>query len=281
MKLVMTLLVRDEIDIIAANIDFHLSRGVDFFIATDNRSKDGTTEVLKGYERRGLLHYLYEPGDSFSQHSWVTRMARIAHAEFGADWVINNDADEFWYPHSGTLKDVLAAVPARIDAVIARRENFVPRPRRSGDFFADAMTVRERVAHNFIGGRLPPKMCHRGAADIEVEQGNHVTSRNGVPLEGGAARITVFHYPIRDRQQFIDKVRNAGSGYARNASLSPAVGQAKRHLYDLHLNGKLNAYYDRAVVDFPRLCLGLATGTLVIDRRLQAAFRALRQTPGT
>ena len=38
MKLVMTLLVRDEDDIIASNIDFHLNRGVDFIIAMDNLS---------------------------------------------------------------------------------------------------------------------------------------------------------------------------------------------------------------------------------------------------
>ena len=96
MKLVMTLLVRDEQDIIRENIEYHLAQGVDFFIATDNRSVDATTNILKEYEARGLLHYIYEGSDDYSQHAWVTRMARMAYKEFGADWVINNDADEFW-----------------------------------------------------------------------------------------------------------------------------------------------------------------------------------------
>jgi|HubBroStandDraft_4_1064222.scaffolds.fasta_scaffold15179_1 hypothetical protein len=50
MKLVMTLLARDEEDILASNLDFHVAHGVDFFIATDNLSVDRTSEILRSYE---------------------------------------------------------------------------------------------------------------------------------------------------------------------------------------------------------------------------------------
>ena len=43
MKLVQTLVVRDEVDIIDAQISYHLGAGVDFVLAPDHDSHDGTT----------------------------------------------------------------------------------------------------------------------------------------------------------------------------------------------------------------------------------------------
>ena len=78
MKLLMTLLVRDEEDILRENLDFHLAQGVDEMIVTDNGSVDSTVEILREYEARGVVHVLLEPTDDYSQWRWVTRMARSA-----------------------------------------------------------------------------------------------------------------------------------------------------------------------------------------------------------
>ncbi len=78
MTLVMTLLARDEIDIVDSWLAFHLNAGVDFVIATDNRSQDGTTEMLEEYARSGQVHLIREPGEDLRQDEWVTRMARLA-----------------------------------------------------------------------------------------------------------------------------------------------------------------------------------------------------------
>ena len=128
MKIVMTIAVRNEADIIEENLRYHLGAGVDFIIATDHRSEDGTTEILERYERDGLLHLTRETGEAFLQTEWVTRMARLAATSFGADWVINADTDEFWWPHSGTLREVFAAVPPGYGAVRGIWRHFALRP---------------------------------------------------------------------------------------------------------------------------------------------------------
>ena len=128
MTLVMTLLARDEADVIESWLAYHLNAGADFVIATDNRSEDGTTEILERYVREGHVHLIREAGEDMRQDEWVTRMARMAATDFGADWVINSDADEFWWPRGTSLSGLLEAIPPRYGTVSAFLRTFTPRP---------------------------------------------------------------------------------------------------------------------------------------------------------
>ena len=67
-------------------------------------------------------------------------MARLAATEFGADWVLDADADEFWLARGASLKELLAVVPSRFGAVRgAWRTRAAPHDER---FFADRITAR-------------------------------------------------------------------------------------------------------------------------------------------
>jgi Glycosyl transferase family 2 len=212
MKLVMTLLARDEADIVEEWLAFHLNAGADFVIATDNRSQDGTTDVLERYEREGHLHLIREPGEDLRQDEWVTRMARLAATEFDADWVVNSDADEFWWPRGGSLKDMLGAVAPEYGVVHALIRGFVPRP-EDNRFFADRLIWRYAthapVHHPVTPFRPARHVVHRGDPSVVVGQGSHrVYGFRGAVLDGWYP-IEVLHFPLRTRPQSIRKHANA------------------------------------------------------------------------
>ncbi len=266
MRVVMTLLVRDEEDVIGANLAHHYAHGVDFVIATDNGSVDGTVSILEAEERAGRLRLIHEPEDTYAQHRWVTRMAQLAAAEHGADWVINNDADEFWWPRDGDLASTLAAVPADVDVVAAQRYNLIARPE------GQAMTIRQAVPRQHPGlgdAPLPPKVAHRADPDVRVLQGNHEVEG---PRLGGAAlddgRIEILHCPVRSYAQFANKIAKGGAAYARNPELPVEVGHQWRRLHALQQDGTFDDEWQKLLLTDDEVAAGLADGSLVEDDRL-------------
>lgn len=271
MKVVMTLLVRDEEDILRENLDFHFAGGVDEIILMDNLSSDGTAAIAREYERAGRLHYLFQPRDDYSQGRWVTEMASRAIHELRADWVINSDADEFWWPHSGSIKDALASIEPNAVAASVERTNFVTRL-DSGEPFWRRMDTRYRVSVNAIGHSLPPKVAHRALTDVVVEQGNHRVYVRGQLAPSVPAPITILHFPVRSRAQFWNKIAKGGAAYARNTELDHTIGATWRYLYRLYLDGRLAEAYDKELFTDDEIAEGVATGTLVRDDRLVRAL---------
>ncbi len=273
MKLVMTVLARDEADVVDAQIAFHLHAGVDFVIATENRSQDGTKEILERYERAGVLRLLHERGDDMRQGEWVTRMARLAAMEHGADWVINADADEFWWPRGGTLKDVLDPVPERYGVVRGCWRHFLPRP-PTDELFAERMTIRlcepahpgdkETIFH------AHQKVAHRASADVVVEAGNHDAEGPGLEPLRGWHPIEVLHFSLRSAAQL---ERQARGGWMRNEGYEPTLHQIL--LDEAHRERRLDEYFGSFVVSDDALARGLADGALAVDTRLRDALRAL------
>jgi hypothetical protein len=278
MRLVMTLLARNEADVVDAQVAFHLHAGVDYVVATDNGSDDGTLEILERYERDGCLHLLREAGDDMRQPEWVTRMARMAATDFGADWVINADADEFWWPRGGTLKDVLGLVPQRYGVVRGCWRHFVPVPQAGSDF-AEHMTVRLCVpAHPGTKSTIyhaHQKVVHRADPEVEIERGNHnARGRNLVPLRAWHP-FEVLHFSLRSPEQLKRKARG---GWARSAD---EMVEHKLQLVLASAEDRLAEFFTEHAVSASVLERGLADGTLAVDTRLRDALRVLRTADGT
>jgi hypothetical protein len=267
MRLVMTLLVRDEEDILEANLAFHRSQGVDHFIVTDNRSTDATPSILARWREQGIVTVIEERQDDYAQHAWVTRMARLAATGYGADWVINNDADEFWLSSCGTLKEALASLPDSARAASIERSNC---PALEGpEPFWDRLVWRDTQSRNPLGGPLGPKVAHRGDPAIEIEQGNHFVRLRGVRVVPVGAPIDILHFPCRSWPQFERKIRLGGAAYARNTTLPSFIGKTWRDLYQRLLAGSLREDYDTQNPLGSEHAAQVASGRLVRDERLK------------
>jgi Glycosyl transferase family 2 len=276
-KVVLTVLARDEADVIDAQIAFHLNAGADFVIATDNNSRDGTTEVLEAYARSGVLHLIREPAEGLRQGEWVTRMARLAATEYGADWVVNTDADEFWWPRGGSLREVLTAVPASYGIVEAFWRSFVPRP-EDGSLFAERMTARlsQQAPINDPTSFYRPviKVAHRADPNVNVARGNHALAGSSFRTLTTWHPIEVLHFPLRSRAQWMRKVELQGEAFTKHIERSGTGYHLKG--YDALQGGRIDEQYASLVVDDEALARGVADGTLAVDTRLRDALRALR-----
>jgi len=276
----MTLLARDEADVVDAWLSFHLNAGADFVVATDNRSNDGTTAILERYEREGRVHLIRESGEDLRQDEWVTRMARLAATEYGADWVINSDADEFWWPRGASLAEVLAAVPPRYGTVGAFLRMFPPRP-AGQESFAERMTTRFSALApiNDPASLYKPirKIIHRGHPEIRVTRGNHaLVDSPFAPLRGWFP-IEAFHFPLRSPEQCAHKAELQGKAFER-IERAPTAYHA--NMFAALKGGTIGAYYDSLVVSDAEVAEGLATGRLVEDTRLRDALRQLDSSGG-
>jgi hypothetical protein len=284
MRLVLTLLCRDEEDVIEEMITFHLSRGVDLVIATDNHSTDSTRSILAKHASSGSLVLLDEPSHTHDQAPWVTRMARMAAEQYAADWVINADADEFWWPQSGNLKSHFSNLSDDVEALSLDRFNFLP-PSHTTDSqrpFYESMTMREKQSLNSLGSPLPPKVCHRGLSQISVDDGNHAVRHAGSVISAQAFHdIEILHFPVRSYQQFERKIRQGAEALLRNQRIAnTSIGSTWRQLYKDHLlNGTLDSYYLSLRPTDPALDALLQNGDLISDLRLQKALHRLKEYP--
>ena len=134
-------------------------------------------------------------------------MARRAATDFAADWVINSDADEFWWPRGGSLKDVFAGVPPRFGSVRGMWRHFPPRP-HGDEFFAERMTVRVLNPGAEDNSPYSPrfKAAHRSDPEVKVLSGNHQAIGRDLRALTGWYPIDVLHFPFRSLEQFSEKL---------------------------------------------------------------------------
>jgi hypothetical protein len=280
MKLVMTLLVSDEDELVEPNLVYHLAQGVDFVIVTANRASPQSVATVQRYVEQGVAALICEDAQTSELAEWMTRMARLAATEHAADWVLNADCDEFYMAEAGTLKQVFSAVPAEYNGLTIPINHFPPTRAEDG-CFAERMIVREvatmkkphRLNQQDSANQLMTKVAHRGARTIRVSRGSHRVSGIAVKLVPAWRPIVGLHFPLRSYAQFERKTIKDGHAVANNPDPKVAVSQ-KRDLYELYESGDLRSYYEARVLDETKVRAGIREGRLVVDDRLRRFFRS-------
>ena len=223
----------------------------------------------------GVATVIRDEEEGHHQSKRVTRMAEIARSGYGADWVIHNDADEFWWPLVGDLRDVFSSLPSQFGQIEVKRRNFRPRVDGDGPFYS-RLVHREVSSLTPSGYALESKVAHRPHPQVVVAPGNHSIRGVELPAVPAGEVLDIFHFPMRSYDQFERKVVQIGLGYEQLPDRSPQTGCDQLTLLEMQRAGNLRDYYDGLVLDQPALERGLQLGTIVVDRRLEDFMRDLR-----
>lgn len=263
-RLVMTILCRNEVDIIEANIRTHAALGVDAFVVMDNASNDGTRELLASLSEEFELHIIDQPSQTYQQAKWMKQLACYARDNLNANWVISNDADEFWVPQDEgkLLKDYLTH---KDSVVTVKRHNMIltEDALEPGYHFSQARYyVKYPICYDkeaelndknisMFFANISPKVIVNPNGLIKISGGNHRAKHIGKPLTARSEKgIKVFHYPIRSWQQFEANIKHRKE-LLKNPNVK--MGDHYRRWVKMLDEGELESEFKRFLTNKPLL----------------------------
>ena len=288
-KIVMTILVKNEDDIIEANIRTHASLGVDAFVVMDNDSSDETPAILKRLQEEFEIVVIEEKG-LYNQAKWMKRLA-VEAKKLGADWVINNDADEFWIPKVGkTLHEVLAF---KGSVLTVNRYNMVldPVATEQGALasiykvqtpicYTKSSSLNARDISMVLTG-IGPKTIVNPHGLIEIRGGNHKAWHIANTYEylfkkrdkiAKFEDIEVYHYPFRSYAQFEKNIKNRKALLENKKHIR--MGAHYRRWVAIYNEGKLKEEYDRLCFSQNELDILQKYGVIVKEEMPSSIIRA-------
>jgi hypothetical protein len=278
-KVVLAVNVVDNADTLREFLDWYQALGVDFIVAFDSGSTDGSRNILDEYARSGALSWMSQPRKNIDGFDPFSELARIAHDRFEADWIILADADEFLCITGESLHSILQeAKRDEISVLSVPRFNMTGTPPAPGQNALEMLNLRidkpftvsrrEMLSGDIkipqIFAPIRPKTIVLASSFVEYGAGAHTaTSSSGQTAE--RAELRMLHYPFRSYEEFEKKVENITVWMAANTHLPPSWGWHWRRYIRLREEGRLKQEFDEQFVSLERARELIEGGSCSVD----------------
>ena len=197
------MMVKDEADIIGYVLD-HLAYHVDEIIVADNRSTDGTREILQD----AGVELIDDKEVGYYQSRKMTDLAHRA-GKRGHDWILPVDADELWYVCADGSRRMTNFLSGLVDVQIVRAVmwNHIPTDKDSWKDPSPLARIKHRKTEH---GALPKVAC-RYHHSLVIDPGNHSAQYAGPKLTVDG--LCIRHFSWRTAEQYVRKIRNGLLAY--------------------------------------------------------------------
>lgn len=287
LKLCMAMQIKDEADIIELNIRYHASQGCEKFFIVDNGSVDGTREIVESLKQTFDIAVFEDERPGHYQAENMTMLTHLARSE-GYDWVIENDADEFWYPKRGDLK---FGLDRRQTVLRVERYNVIPHADPEIGWLKSPWHTwntlnfleKNKVDNNWLFAPVLHKVMVNPFGLARVNGGNHgarhaLDKLKGRKYGGWNKNIKIFHYALRSYEHFEKKAINVCR------SLAYMKKRGKRHNFgpqavswcESYRKGNLRSIYESMLIDNNNMDCYKRFGLAVHDDSLFRTMQTLK-----
>jgi glycosyltransferase involved in cell wall biosynthesis len=237
MRLAGITILRDECDVVEAFVRHHAAL-LDRLYLVDNRSTDGTAEILRRLAAEGLPIVLGSDAElRYYQGRKTTALIAAAQADGPWDCLLPLDADEFLQLEDrGALEAELARLPPDAAGLLLS-DQYVP---GTADDAAEPDPVR-RILHRAAAvpaqppahGKIVVTGSLAAAPAMTAGEGNHHLLLAGAPVpERRLVAARVAHFPVRSAEQLVAKVATARLAWLSRHDYRPALGTHIALLYE-------------------------------------------------
>ena len=205
LRLVATMMVYNEADILSQVLDHLVDQGVHFVILDDG-SEDGSVEIAQNYAGKGLLEHKVLKHDTMMWGENLDRLLEMA-ARHHPDWILKNDADEFLEPpqEDETLARAIAEEDRR--GYNAIQFNDFEFHLTDQDYNSNEPDIRKRLKfYTWWGDFLYTAWKYYPGTSYRESAGHFPVFPKGIETKISPRKFVMRHYRFRTPEQAVRRV---------------------------------------------------------------------------